>query len=305
MYIIVVWSICFETIFLESKYLELDLTLISIQNVINMNSIDNSKLEELIKNMDMGLVKNEQKEEFFEEFRQSQLFMPVIMSSDFFESIEETEVGDTFITTETSGFDINYIDYGDGKKAVPLFTSCELMESTGLKSSAIAMFMSDLAPLLKESDGRYSMVSINPFTDFSIDMPTDTFISIFDNFTENEFLHSLNQVLDILKEKSVVLEKEYAFFVRDDVNFMKEEAIDGVFVPHVPFNVSSREDFRNDSTYLNILLMPKNKKILYLGEIAEDNQFDTVIAPESEFHFVKDVDEFTSIWRCGDQPFYD
>ena len=33
--------------------------------------------------------------------------------------------------------------------------------------------------------------------------------------------------------------------------------------------------------------------------------FDTVIAPETEFEFVEELDEFTRVWGVGKQPFYD
>ena len=52
-------------------------------------------------------------------------------------------------------------------------------------------------------------------------------------------------------------------------------------------------------------MIPKNKKILYLGGIVSKDVFDTIIAPETEFELVEEIDEFTTVWKVGKQPFYD
>ena len=93
--------------------------------------------------------------------------MPVILGEECFDDIENFEPGKIRTTGENAGFNINYIKLDGDEKAVPLFTSSELMESTGLKSSTIVLFMSDLADMLKQTN-RYSGVLINPFTDLDI-----------------------------------------------------------------------------------------------------------------------------------------
>lgn len=101
------------------------------------------------------------------------------------------------------------------------------------------------------------------------------------------------------------LEEDTALFVRESEPFMKNDAIDGVFRPEIPFNVSTKKDFHDHLEYLNILLMPKSKKIVYIGDVVDDDHYNVIIAPDTEFEFVKDIDEFTSVWKCGAQPFYD
>lgn len=86
---------------------------------------------------------------------------------------------------------------------------------------------------------------------------------------------------------------------------MRDESVDGVFIPKIPFNASTRDDFKSDWKYLNILLMSKGKKIVYTGGVVDDDSYDIIITPGSEFHFQKQLDEFTSVWKCGAQPFYD
>lgn len=244
--------------------------------------------------------------ELFEVLRQSQLFLPVKLSANMFEGIENAKEGDVFETTGKEGFDINYLTDSEGNRLVPLFTSSEVMTKTGLESSAMVMFVEDLADMLKESD-RYSAIVINPLTENEIILPWHPFINLFAQPDDGErmFMDSLNTILEILKEKYVELEEDYSFFVRGTEPFMKEEAVDGVFVPNIPFNISSRKDFKKEWKYLNILLLPKTTKIVYIGNVVDEDAWDTIIAPGSEFEQVEEIDEFTTVWICRAQPFYD
>ena len=45
--------------------------------------------------------------------------------------------------------------------------------------------------------------------------------------------------------------------------------------------------------------------MLYVGDGGHEDFFDTIIAPETEFEIVEEVNEFTTVWKCGAQPFYD
>ena len=261
--------------------------------------IDNSALEEIMKKK----ITPESQREFFEIFKDSQLFMPVIYSENLFEGIENAKPGDVIEPSGRVGFDINCLTDSDGNMAVPLFTSSKIMESTGLRSSAIAIFMSDLADMLKQTD-RYSVIAVNPFTEFDINMPVDAFLNLFEEPSndQKEFLKELIEFLDFLKENSVELEENTTLFIRSDENFMIENAVDGVFTPEVPFNVSSNPKYGEDLKYTNILLMPKSKRILPTGP---DNDLDIIIAPGTEFHLQDTMDKTQNLWMCGDQPFYE
>ena len=269
---------------------------------LEANAPDNSKLEEILKKE----ITPEMQSELFDALGESQLYLPVKFSANMFEGIENAKEGDVFETTGKEGFDINYLTDNEGNRIVPLFTSSEVMTKTGLESSAMVMFVEDLADMLKESD-RYSAIVINPLTDGEIILPWDPFISLFAQADGQEeiFRESLNTILGILKEKYVELEDDYTFFVRGEEPFMKEEAVDGVFVPNIPFNISSREEFKSEWKYLNILLLPKTTKIVYIGNVVDEDAWDTIIAPGSEFEQVEEIDEFTTVWICRAQPFYD
>ena len=119
---------------------------------------------------------------------------------------------------------------------------------------------------------------------------------------EKKLAEMVEGMLKILKEHSIELEENTTLFFRHDENVMVENAVDGIFVPHLPFTVSSNPKCGEGLKYTNILLMPKSKKILPLGPDAE---MDIVIAPGTEFKLQDTLDGTQNLWMCGDQPFYD
>ena len=262
--------------------------------------MDNSKLEELMKEE----ITPEMQKEFFELLKESQLFMPVTFIENRFEGIENAQFGEVIESNGPTAFHINYIIDSDGSMAIPLFTSAEIMESTGLISSLHAIHMSGLAELLKQTD-KYSVIAVNPFTDYDINIPVDTFINLFVEQLPQEVIDSINAVLKMLDESSIELDDEYGFYLRADEDIMKNCAVDGVFVPNIPLSVNSKSEFEEDLEYLNIILMPEGSKILFFGTELGNTQHNTIIAPGSRFEHVEDVDEYTSVWKCVAQPYYD
>ena len=229
--------------------------------------------------------------------------MPVEYSANMFEGIENAKEGDIFEPEGQVGFDIICLTSDDGSKAVPLFTSAEMMEKAGIRSSAHVLFMSDLADMLKQTD-RYSAVAVNPFIENGIIMPMKMFLDLFYEPTEEEkgFIKEFNRMLEIIREHSIELEENTTLFFRNDENVMVENAVDGVFVARMPFKVSSNPEYGKGLKYTNILLMPKSKKILPIGP---DEELDIIIAPGTEFKLEDTLDGTQNLWMCGAQPFYD
>lgn len=262
---------------------------------------DNTRLEELMREE----ITPEMQREFFEILKESQLLMPVTFSPNMFEGIENAKEGDVFEPQGQAGFNINYLKDNQGNRVLPLYTSDSAMEEAGVRSSIYALFMSDLADMLRQTD-KYAVISINPFTDHDINLPVPAFLSLFDEPSDDvrEFFESMNEILKVMREHSIELDDNYLFVVRMDENVMRQQAVDGVFVPNVPMSVSSNRDFRMDLKYTNLIGMPKGSKALPIGNNGKD-EFDTLIAPGSEFKIINELDEFTTLWECVAQPFYD
>lgn len=265
--------------------------------------LDNTHLEELIGEMNQGWVEPSKQEEFVEEFKKSVLHLPVIMSDEMMDEIKRNGPGEVSSFSKEVGYDINYLTYDGDKRAVPLFTSKEMMESTGLVSSTIVLSMERLRDMLEQSD-RYSMVVVNPYTPLDVQMPINSFLNLFREVPDEE-MEALKQLLALLKAHSIEVEEDMTAVFRFDEDIMKNQAIDSIFVANVPFKASSNPDFEKELKYTNRILIPKGKKILYLKGMVPENVFDIIIAPLTEFELVEEPDEFTRVWRCGAQPFYD
>ena len=272
-----------------------------LEEIMEQNKVDNSRLEEPMKTE----MTPHTQAEFIEILKESQLYLLVTPSPNMFEGIEDAKVGDVFEPEGQAGFDINYLSDADGNKAVPLFTSEKAMDEAGLRSSVMVMYVSDLVDMLKQSD-RYAAVTINPFTENGIDIPMKSFLNIFHELTdeEKEFIESLDEILKALKEHSYELEDKLMFIIRNDKDFMNENAVDGVFVPNIPFYMSTDQHFCENLKYTNLLLFNEGDKILPLGKAPKDHP-DTIVAPGTEFKIVENPDEFTTVWMCEAQPFYD
>lgn len=282
---------------------------LDLDKIKEETEIDNSKLEELLQKF-RDDPSPETVNELGEEIKKSRLYLPVVPSANMFEGIEDAKVGDVLELKEPSGFDINFLTNNAGEKAIPLFTSDKKMEEVDLRSSTMVMYVEDLVNMLQGAEERYQLVTINPMTETGIDMPILTFLNLFKEAEmtdeQKRFQESLNQMLELLKNHSMELPEKTAFFTRAPNAFMKEAAIDGIFVPNIPFSVSTIKEFEEDiSPYINIILMDEGKKIVYFGEPVEGNPFNVLIAPETEFEMVEELDEFTTVWKCGNQPFYD
>lgn len=139
--------------------------------------VDNSRMEEILKIEPENMTAKEQAE-LFDILKESQLFMPIEVTSSIFDDIGNAKVGETIESEEPLRFKPIAIN-GPSGKAIPLFTSNEMMEEAGAHVSCIAIFTEDLAEMLKQTGDEYSEVAINPFTSISIGMPLDGFLNIF------------------------------------------------------------------------------------------------------------------------------
>ena len=259
--------------------------------------VDNSRLEELLNQF--FELPDEGKNEFIELFKQSRLYMPIEVDVSAFDP-ENMKVGQ--VIEGPRGFDIKYIENENGK-TVPLFTSDEVMEKAGVRVSTYVLYMSDLAEMMKQTD-RYTSIAINPFTEHGLDITMETFLGLFKEASGEEKMmaDALNQILEVLRKHSIELEENTTLFFRHDENVMVENAVDGVFVPELPFSVSSNPKYGEGLKYTNILLMPKSKRILLANP---DDDLDIIIAPGTEFRLEDTLDKTQNLWMCGAQPFYD
>ena len=89
------------------------------------------------------------------------------------------------------------------------------MEKIGLQSSAMAIFMSDLAGMLLQTD-KYSVIAINPFTDFDLNLPVDAFMNLMGKNDSGEKMNiediHHDRIRELLKKRGNLSEEELAEF---------------------------------------------------------------------------------------------
>lgn len=147
--------------------------------------MDNSRLEVLMRKE----ITPQMQRKVLEILKESQLFMPVDFGPAAFEGIENAEPGDEI--EGPMGFNILYLSDNEGNRAVPLFTSEEMINLAGAPKSVMAIYMSDLADMLKQTD-KYSVISINPFTEYDLNMPIEAFLAQFSDELEIEDIRNDN-----------------------------------------------------------------------------------------------------------------
>lgn len=173
----------------------------NVDELKNETINDNSRLEELTKEEITPIMQIE----FLNILKESRLYMPVSYSENMFGGIENAKVGDVIEPTGQIGFNIEFLTDDKGNKVVPLFTSDEMMEAADFRSSTYVLYMSDLADMLKQTD-RYALIAINPFTDYNINVPMETFLSLFND--ENEISDIRNdEIRELLRQDSLSEDK--------------------------------------------------------------------------------------------------
>ena len=119
--------------------------------------MNNSKLRELMKKE----ITPEMQKEFFEIFKDSQLFLSVTFAE-----------GDI-----KKGFNINYLSDSECSKAIALFTSSEIAEEVNFTTSLYVIYMEDLVEILKQNN-ECSNTIIAPKSEFRHVKDIDEYTSL-------------------------------------------------------------------------------------------------------------------------------
>lgn len=246
-----------------------------------MSTLDNVKLKKLMK-IEPEYMSKQEYGSFVEEFKDSQLLLPVKIYSN--NNINEPLSFKPIIIEE------------NGCKCIPLFTDNDELKKDNHSGSTIAIFMKDLKDMLEDSF-EIDEIIINPSSDYTICIDLDSFFNIFE--VKND---SNNWIFD----KARPLNQEVKVYYREEEPLMKKQAVDGIYSSSNPFKASVNMYFNEHIPYLNILMLPKNTKIVYLGGMIDpETRCDILLAPETEFEFISQEDEHTMIWKCINQKFYD
>lgn len=233
------------------------------------------KLKKLMEK-DLSKLDDNEKEELFNIIKECQFFVPVeVTQGD--NGIEE--VDPIRIKSET------------GELVTPIFTDLDEMHDETMLT--VELDTIDLVNVLENC--HVEGVVINPFSKIPMAITVNTLSQLF----LPDFELVIQELRGLLHQNSTTLASETEVYLRS------KEPLEEEFIPEIPLNASSNRDFRDNLEYLNILKLSKGDKLMYVGDLVDENERpDVVIAPETVFKLVsQDGNEYT--WECVDQPFYD
>lgn len=259
-----------------------------------MSDSDNSKLKELMQ-IDPEGMSDKNKEDFFNELKNTNLLVPVNFTSQPSFDMDNLEEGQAFTLDEPLSFKIIKIER-NGLNVLPLFTDSDALPHVE-NFNLIGFPTSNIVDFIIE-DGNIDEIVINPNTDYSIGLNVQSFIiNCIDEDIKNVF-----NVEEDLKKYGSPLENDTVLYLRSKTPFMFEDAEDGIFLTDMPFGASTHDVCNVDFKYLNKLYIPKGTIFLYLSNIIEDitKEPDVFLAPKLKFRLITQ-DENTFEWLCIEQ----
>lgn len=182
--------------------------------------------------------------------------------------------------------------------AIPIFTNEIEFKKSNLNTQAIILSCEDVSNYLFNLKNKVDLVLIdNNKIDFN---------AFLDLFKVERYNKSKEQMVNLLKENSITLTEDMQFYLREECDYMNQRAKDNIFSIDFPFNVSSDINFRFNWKYLNIINVPKGFKIFNSGKyVDKTTHYDIVLAPDCEYELIDKLDEYTFIWECISQRFYE
>lgn len=246
--------------------------------------MDNERLKELMK--DSPGKKNH--DEFFQELLNSSLFLPVDIDSESLD-FSRKDLGKDVEGDIPVRFAPIIAKQEGGNAILPLFTDSEEGEKFG-HSSFISVGCEEVAAILIQTEDVDEVV-INPLSKGAVGMTADSFLDLVS-------ATKIREIEDLITKGSRPLKSEARFYLREEVPLMRDLAEDRIFTSKLPFNAYFKDNFDERCSYLNILIVPKGIRFLYVGKT--DGYGDSVFPPTIRFKLIgEEGNVFT--WKCISQ----
>lgn len=134
----------------------------------------NDKLKELL-NINPNDATKKDNDELIEEIKNSQLIMPIEITSNI--DLSDAEVGDIIEIDNGLRFKPVKIADADNNIFIPLFSDDNEVHG---HISAIDIYTKDLAEMIDDNPENISGIVINPFSDFSVTIEMNSFLKLFE-----------------------------------------------------------------------------------------------------------------------------
>ena len=150
-----------------------------------MSLLSNFRLKELMKKETE--MSEEEYNNFLNEFRRSELFLPLQVELDSID-LNEMELNEVNEINQELEFRLKAYINKDGKRTIPLFTDEEDIRSIKLNTTVGSIFMRDLFKTITPIKDSFDQIVINPKNENSFKISIDEFLGLFDEEKEFEDL---------------------------------------------------------------------------------------------------------------------
>lgn len=150
-----------------------------------MSILFNNKLESMMK--EQSEMTEEENEHFLNEFRKSELLVPLQIELDSLDLENMTLNGLNEINKEVR-FHLKSFTGPDGKRTIPIFTDEENIHDVKLNTTVGSLFMRDLYKSILPIQDSFDEIVINPTNVNAYKISIDDFLNLFDEKREFEDL---------------------------------------------------------------------------------------------------------------------
>lgn len=150
-----------------------------------MSLLSNFRLKELMKKETE--MSEEEYNNFLNEFRRSELFLPLQVELDSID-LNEMELNEVNEINQELEFRLKAYINKDGKRTIPLFTDEKDIRSIKLNTTVGSIFMRDLFKTITPIKDSFDQIVINPKSENSFKISIDEFLGLFDEEKEFEDL---------------------------------------------------------------------------------------------------------------------
>ena len=167
-----------------------------------MSLLSNFRLKELMKKETE--MSEEEYNNFLNEFRRSELFLPLQVELDSID-LNEMELNEVNEINQELEFRLKAYINKDGKRTIPLFTDEEDIRSIKLNTTVGSIFMRDLFKTITPIKDSFDQIVIKKKNENSFKISIDEFLGLFDEEKEFE---------DLMKE--IENDKEFQEMLKQD-----------------------------------------------------------------------------------------
>ena len=161
-----------------------------------MSILFNDKLESLMKKQ--SEMTEEENEHFLNEFRKSELLVPLQIELDSLD-LENLNLGGLNEINKEVKFYLKSFSDSNGNRTIPIFTDEENIHDVQLNTTVGSLFMRDLYKSILPIQDNFDLIVVNPTNANAYKISIDDFMSLFDE--EREFEDLMKEIEEEMMEE--------------------------------------------------------------------------------------------------------